>query len=277
MAELDGKVALITGAGSGIGAATAQLFAAEGARVVVADMRAEAGQEVASSLGRSGTFAQCDVTRPEEVRAAVDTAVQRWGRLDVLFNNAGFGGALGPIDSTTESEWDITFDVLLKGVWRGIKYAAPVMRMQRSGSIISTASVAGLRTGETPHLYGTAKAAVIHLTRSVALELGQHSIRVNCICPGVVATPLAANSPGASEEVLDRLRERFDHRQPIGRIGHPSDIAQAALWLAGDRSTFVTGEALVVDGGVSAGRPWDRQGSWYTEYHPLRLYRPEGR
>jgi NAD(P)-dependent dehydrogenase (short-subunit alcohol dehydrogenase family) len=277
MGELDGKVAVITGGASGIGEATAHRFVAEGAKVVVADMRDEPGQAVADALGSSGTFVVCDVTRPEHVRAAVDTAVQRWGRLDVMFNNAGFGGALGPIDSTSEAEWDITFDVLLKGVWRGIKYAAPVMRMQGSGAIINTASVAGLRAGESPHLYSTAKAAVIQLTRSVALELGAHSIRVNCICPGVIATPLAANRPGASEEQLDRLRQRFDSYQPIGRIGRAEDIAQAALWLASDRSSFVTGEAMVVDGGIHAGRPWHRQGTWYTEYHPLRLYRPEGR
>ena len=211
------------------------------------------------------------------MHGAVDEVVERWGRLDCLFNNAGFGGALGPIADTSVEEFDITFDVLLKGVFLGIKHAAPVMRRQGSGSIISTASVAGLKTGEAPHLYSTAKAAVIHLTRSVALELGADNIRVNCICPGIVATPLAAGRPGVTAEGLEKLAAALTGAQALNRIGRPADIASAALWLASDEASWVTGTAQVVDGGANAGRPWTRQADWITKARPLKMYRPEGR
>ncbi len=151
------------------------------------------------------------------------------------------------------------------------------MRAQGSGSIISTASVAGLKTGESPHLYSVAKAAVIHLTRSVALELGEYGIRVNCICPGIVATPLAAGSSKASDASLKKLAAALAKSQALGRVGQPEDIARAALWLASDDSEWVTGHAQVVDGGAFAGRPWSRQGDWITADRPIKLYRPEGR
>ena len=203
--------------------------------------------------------------------------MERWGKLDCIFNNAGFGGALGSIETTTVEEFDITFDVLLKGVFLGIKHAARVMRPQEGGVILSTASVAGLKTGESPHLYSVAKAAVIHLTRSVALELGEHGIRVNCICPGIVATPLAAGSPKIGQEALDKLAKGLARAQALGRVGQPEDIARAALWLASDEAEWITGHAQVVDGGAFAGRPWHRQAEWITTDRPLKLYRPEGR
>jgi NAD(P)-dependent dehydrogenase (short-subunit alcohol dehydrogenase family) len=149
------------------------------------------------------------------------------------------------------------------------------MKSQKFGSIISTASVAGLQAGESPHLYTAAKAAVIHLTKSVALELGQHGVRVNSICPGVVATPLA-HGP-ISEDRREKFKSRFGRHQPIGRVGVPDDIAQAALFLASDDSTFITGAELVVDGGANAGRPWSRQSELMTGEGPIKLYRPEGR
>src|SRR5262249_30373922 len=155
--------------------------------------------------------------------------------------------------------------------------AAPVMKRQGSGSIINTASVAGLQAGYSPHLYSAAKAAVIHLTRSVALELGQSGIRVNCICPGIIATPLAAGPNDATAAQLVKLRAVLAHSQTLGRIGDPEDIARAALWLASDESSFVTGHAQVVDGGAFAGRPWNRQPEWITERRPIRMYRPPGR
>jgi NAD(P)-dependent dehydrogenase (short-subunit alcohol dehydrogenase family) len=277
MKRLEGRTAIVTGGASGIGAASVRLFAAEGARVLIADMQRERGEALARELGDAGVFRKVDVTREADVKGAVDDVIQRWGRLDVIYNNAGFGGALGPIEQTSVEDFDITFDVLVKGVFLGIKHAAPVMKKQRSGSIISTASVAGLQTGHSPHLYSVAKAAVIHLTKSVALELGEHGIRVNCICPGVIATPLAAGTTKVTDEGLAKMKRALGKNQPIGRIGDPEDIARAALWLASDESSFVTGHAQVVDGGAYAGRPWSRQGEWITTPRPIKLYRPEGR
>ena len=275
MGKLDGKVAVITGAASGMGAATAQLFASEGARVLVTDMNEAKGEDVAERLGPNGEFKRVDVSREEDIADAVDQVQSGWGRLDVMFNNAGFGGARGPIESISEADFDLTVDVLLKGVFFGMKHAAPIMKQQGFGSIISTASVAGLQAGESPHLYTATKAAVIHLTKSVALELGQQGIRVNAICPGVVATPLA-HGP-LDEERRKKFRDRFGRHQPIGRVGEAEDIAQAALFLASDDSTFITGTAMVVDGGAYAGRPWHRQSELMTGQGPIKLYRPEGR
>ncbi|HEU4430939.1 MAG TPA: glucose 1-dehydrogenase [Myxococcota bacterium] len=277
MKRLDGRVAIVTGGASGIGAASVKLFAAEGARVLIADLQEERGKQLAEQLGEVAAYRRVDVSREDDVRGAVEEAASRWGRLDVMFNNAGFGGALGPITGTTVEEFDLTFDVLVKGPFLGIKHAAPVMKQQRSGSIISTASVAGLQTGYSPHLYSVAKAAVIHLTRSVALELGEHGIRVNCICPGVIATPLAAGSPDVSEAGLAKMKAALARTQALGRIGDPEDIARAALWLASDESSFVTGHAQVVDGGAYAGRPWSKQADWITKPRPIRMYRPPGR
>jgi NAD(P)-dependent dehydrogenase (short-subunit alcohol dehydrogenase family) len=277
MPRLAGQAAIITGGASGIGAASVRLFVENGSRVLIADTQVERGEKLADELGDAAVFRRVDVTREDDVRGAVEEATTRWGRLDCIFNNAGFGGALGSIESTTVEEFDITFDVLLKGVFLGIKHAAPVMRARGVGSIINTASVAGLKTGESPHLYSVAKAAVIHLTRSVALELGEHGIRVNCICPGIVATPLAAGRPQVSDSGLQKLADALAKSQALGRVGQPVDIARAALWLASDDSNWVTGHAQVVDGGAFAGRPWSRQPDWITGDRPIKLYRPEGR
>ncbi len=277
MTRLAGQTAIITGGASGIGAASVRMFVENGARVLIADTQTERGEQLADELGDAVTFRRVDVTREDDVRGAVEEVMKCWDRLDCMFNNAGFGGALGSIETTTVDEFDITFDVLLKGVFLGIKHAAPAMRANGRGSIINTASVAGLKTGESPHLYSVAKAAVIHLTRSVALELGEHGIRVNCICPGIVATPLAAGRPMVSDAGLRKLADALANAQALGRVGQPEDIARAALWLASDESSWVTGHAQVVDGGAFAGRPWSRQPDWITGDRPIRLYRPEGR
>lgn len=276
MGRLDGHVAVITGAGSGIGAETARRFVAEGARVVVADLRAD-GEAVAQALGDAARFVQADVSKEADVRAMIARAVDTWGRLDCLYNNAGFGGALGPIDTTSVEDYDLTFDVLLKSVFLGIKHASPVMKRQGSGSIISTASAAAFINGGSPHLYAVAKAAVVKLTETVALELAEHNVRVNCICPGFIATPLAYGRPSAGQQQLDRLRESSGGAQPLGRIGETRDIAAAALFLASDESSFMTGHAMVVDGGVSVGPKWTRWPEWMTQPKPIRMYRPEDR
>jgi NAD(P)-dependent dehydrogenase (short-subunit alcohol dehydrogenase family) len=260
MGRLEGNVAVITGGASGIGEATVRLFAGEGARVVIADIQDEAGERLASALGGSAVYQRTDVAREDDIRAAIQRATKEFGRLDCIFNNAGIGGAVGPIEDIPIDEYDRTMDVLLRSVFLGIKHAAPVMKSQGSGSIISTASIAGLRAGEGPHVYSAAKAAVIHLTRSAALELAAHNVRVNCICPGAIVTPLVTMGLApATPEFLDAMKASLARYQPLPRAGMPEDIAQAALWLAGDDAPFVTGHALVVDGGLTAGRPWEQQ------------------
>ena len=275
--RLKDQVAIITGAGSGIGAESARRFVEEGANVLIADMNDENGQAVADELGDNATFLHVDVSHEQHVEAAVAEAMSKWGRLDVMFNNAGFGGALGSIETTTVDDFDITFDVLVKGVFLGIKHAVPAMRESGGGSIINTASVAGLQAGYSPHLYSVAKAAVIHMTKSVALEVGQDNIRCNCICPGIIATPLAAGHPKTTDEQLAKMKKGLGKTQVLGRIGDPVDIANAAVFLASDESSFVTGHAQVVDGGAYAGKPWARQGDWITADRPIKMYRPDDR
>lgn len=276
MGELDGKVAIITGAASGIGERTARLFVEEGARVVIADMQVERGREVARSLGEAAAFERVEVSREDQVRAVVEGALSRFGQLDCMFNNAGFGGALGPIAETPVEEFDLTYAVLVRGVFLGMKHAAPAMLARRSGSIINTASVAGLQAGYGPHAYSSAKAAVVHLTRSVALELAEGGVRVNCICPGFIPTPLSTNTVGAPREVAETAKAGFATSQPLKRAGDPRDIARAALWLAGEASSFVTGQALVIDGGLTAGRKWSEQPGFHRRSRPITVYRPEG-
>ena len=259
MARLAGKVALITGGASGIGEATVRLFVTEGASVVAADIQDERGRQLAAELGPRAAYVHADVSREADVKAAVGETVKRFGRLDCLFNNAGSAGVGGSIEQIDAAGFDETIGVLLRSVFLGMKHAAPVMKGQGSGSIISTASVAGLRTGLASHVYSAAKAAVIHLTHSVAMELGESGVRVNCICPGGIATPIfgkAFGAPERAEEIASLMKGVLPQMQPIRRSGLPDDIAQAALWLAGDESSFVNGHALVVDGGLIGGRPW---------------------
>jgi NAD(P)-dependent dehydrogenase (short-subunit alcohol dehydrogenase family) len=260
MPRLNGKVTLITGGASGIGEGTARLFIEEGAAVTIADIQDDRGQRLAKELGSRAAYIHADVSREAEVHAAVNAVVERFGRLDCLFNNAGCGGVQGGIEEITVAGFDETIGVLLRGVFLGMKHAAPIMKRQGSGSIISTASVAGLRTGLGPHVYSAAKAAVIHLTHSVAMELGENGIRVNCICPGGIATPIFGKAFGIDADravaTIPLMKGVLETMQPIRRSGLPEDIAHAALWLASDDSTFVNGHALVVDGGLIGGRQW---------------------
>jgi len=260
MGRLEGKVAVITGGASGIGEATVRRFAAEGARVVIADVNAERGQKLAAELGDRGAYARTDVRDEAQVRAAVQAALAAWGRLDCIFNNAGASGVTGGIEAIDAAGFDDTMALLVRGVLFGMKHAAPVMRRQGSGSIISTASVAGLQGGWGPHVYSAAKAAVVQLTRSIAMELAASGVRVNCICPGAIATPIFGTSLGLSPEAAERgatlVEDLLATVHPLGRAGRPEDIAGAALWLASDESSLVTGQALVVDGGITAGRAW---------------------
>jgi NAD(P)-dependent dehydrogenase (short-subunit alcohol dehydrogenase family) len=253
MGRLDKKVAVITGAASGIGLATAVRFAGEGAAVVIGDLNLEGGEAAVRQCKENGgraVFQKCDVQAESEIKALIDRAVTEFGKLDIIFNNAGLGGAVGTIEETSVENWDKTQAILLRAVFIGMKYAVPAMKKSGGGSIISTASVAGLRGGAGPHSYSAAKAAVINLTRSVALEVGEHKIRVNCICPGGISTPLLHNFLPGGKATTDML---LSQTQSIKRPGHPDDIANMALFLASDESEWVTGTAMVIDGGLTAG------------------------
>ena len=262
MGRLAGKVAVVTGGASGMGAATVRRFVGEGARVVIADLQVEKGEAMAAEAGDAAAFIATDVSVEADVAAMVACATSRFGRLDCLFNNAGFGGVSGAIDETDMGEaYARTVGGLLTGPVLGMKHAAPVMKEQGSGSIVSTASVAGLRGGMGPHVYSALKAAVIGLTRSVAVELAAFGIRVNAICPGGIMTPiflggrkLKAGANVTQETLEEVLEPAFAEMQPVPRAGVGKDIADMALFLASDDSTFVTGQALVVDGGLTVGR-----------------------
>ena len=256
--RLNGKVAVITGGASGMGRATVEKFIAEGARVVIADVQDDKGQTLAAELGNASAYISADVCRESDVKAMIDFAVKRFGRLDCLFNNAGFGGVTGEIHDTDMGEpYRRTIDSMLTGPILGMKCAAPIMREQRSGVIISTASVAGLKAGYGPHVYSAVKSAVINLTRSVAQELGPFNIRVNAICPGGIATPIFAGQlaikRGGNTDYAAAVKPLLEKMQPIPRSGEPADIANAACFLASDEASFISGHALVVDGALTAG------------------------
>ncbi len=260
MAKLDGKVAVITGAADGIGEASARLFVHEGARVVMADIDDEKGRAVAKELGKSVVYLHTDVTREADIKAAIDLAVRDFGRLDVMFNNAGGAGVFAPIQDVPVDAFDKTIALLLRAAFIGIKYAAPIMKAQGSGAIVNMASMAGYRTGDSDHSYATAKAGVIQLTRMAAMELGESNVRVNCISPGYVVTGAFQKAAGLTREAyakrLEAVKAHFTTLQSVHRAGLPEDIAKAALWLVSDDASFVNGANLVVDGGLSNGKTW---------------------
>lgn len=250
--RLAGRTAIITGGGNGIGRGTALRFLGEGANVVIADLNETSGAEtmkLAKDAGHSERirFVRADVAEEQDVAGVVDHAVSTFGRLDCIFNNAGVVGAFGPIDKLAVEDWDYTFHVLVRGVFLGMKHAARVMKKQgQGGSIINTASIAGLSGGDGPQAYSGAKAAVVNISKAVAVELAPFRIRVNAICPGGILTPLLhRGNPEPIAEMLAKL-------QPWPEAGLPDHIAGAALFLATDDSLFVTGHALVADGGLTA-------------------------
>jgi NAD(P)-dependent dehydrogenase (short-subunit alcohol dehydrogenase family) len=264
MGRLDGKIAIITGATSGIGLRTTEIFVEEGARIVIAGRRAKEGEAIAKRLGPACVFRQADVTQEDQVKALIDLAVERSGRIDCLFNNAGGPAPTGGIEDIPAEGFDAAIALLLRSVVLGMKHAAPVMRRQGGGSIINNGSIAGTRAGYSSSLiYGAAKAAVIHLTRCVAMELGESNIRVNSISPGTIVTGLLGKALGLPVEAAERTTgiasERYAKNQPIPRAGLPEDIARAAVFLASDESSFVNGHDLVIDGGVIGGRNWTQQ------------------
>jgi len=279
-ARLSGKTAIVTGAASGIGAATARRLAAEGANVLLTDIQDEVGADIATELGERARFRHCNVVNEDDVAGAVAEAVERWGGLDIVHNNAGFVGVTGPIEETSADGWASTIDVLLTSVFYGTKHATAAMRDSGGGSIINTASVCGLQAGIGAHVYTVAKFGVIGLTKTTALELAEYGIRVNAVCPGYIATGLSAGRMASEidademSERLDRARGWADNSQPIARMGEGADIAAAVAWLASDDSEWVTGTAQVIDGGLITGKPWRKQPAGMTEDRPIRLYAP---
>ena len=259
MNRLANKVAIITGGASGIGAGTVRRFVEEGAKVVIADIQDDLGQALVAELGQNAIYQHTNVATEADVERMVDLAVNHFGHLDILFNNAGFGGVSGELqDLVIGQEYENTVGVMFTGVVLGIKHAARVMKPQRSGSIISTASVAGLQAGLGPHVYSGIKAGVIGLSRSAALELAAFNIRANAICPGGIATPIFAPMlefhQGDNQSVVEIMRARMAQAQPVQRSGESLDIANMALFLASDDSTFITGQHHVVDGGMTSSR-----------------------
>jgi NAD(P)-dependent dehydrogenase (short-subunit alcohol dehydrogenase family) len=249
--RLDGRVALITGASSGLGEATARRFVAEGASVVLADVQAERGKLLVDELGSAARFVPTDVTDESAVAAAVDAAVSEFGHLDVAFNNAGIIGAVGPIAELSLADYEFTVAVNLRGVVLGTKHAARVMVPRGSGVILATTSPAAVAGGLGPHVYSATKAAVVGLTQSVAAELRPKGVRVNAIMPGAMVTAMTADLTAGDPDALDRAEQVMAASALTPRPGLPTDIAAAAVYLASDDAAFVTGAVLQVDGGLS--------------------------
>lgn len=267
--RLVGKVAVITGAASGIGAAAARRFAAEGCSVVLGDIQATQGKELADSLGSTAVFSICNVTNEEDVSDLIDLAVSTFGRLDIMFNNAGIVGSKGPIHTTPAAEWLATLDILLNGVFYGVKHAARVMKPQGFGSIINMSSVAGVIGGLGPHAYTVAKHAVVGLTKSTSAELAGDGIRVNAIAPYSMATPMVAEAHLHDHHAVEQTSKSLAENSPLpNRAGTAEDVANAALWLASDEAGYTSGLILTTDAGVTSGSTL--RNARYEEYSPMQ-------
>ncbi|MGF1455630.1 MAG: SDR family NAD(P)-dependent oxidoreductase [Alphaproteobacteria bacterium] len=263
--QLADKVAVITGGCSGIGLASVERFVAEGALIAVGDIQDEKGEGLQSRFPGRVLYRHCDVTDVHQIKALIDDAAHQFGGLDIVFNNAGAAGSVGAIDEVSMPAWDRTFDLLVRSVAAGTQYAIPHMEARGGGSIINTASIAGLQAGWGPTAYSTAKAAVAHFSKCAAMDVAQRKIRVNAICPGLIATSIFGDAFGLDRAQSDQMAARIEMEvgplmQALPVSGAPSAIANMALFLACDDSYFVTGQALVVDGGITAGHPhsWQR-------------------
>ena len=251
--KLEQRVAVITGAGSGIGQAMALLFAREGARVLATDVNGAAAEATAARVSEAGGTCRAltvDVVEPEQVRNMIEQAQSSYGRLDILCNNAGIGSTTDVVECEPD-EWDRVMTVNVKSVYLGCKYAVPVMIAQGGGCIINTASVAGMVGIVKRASYSASKGAVIALTRQVAIDFVEQGIRVNCICPGTVDSPWVGRLLSQADDPA-AARQALVARQPLGRLGTPEEVAAAALYLASDDAAFITGTGLVIDGGLTA-------------------------
>ena len=258
MDRLKGKVAVITGATSGIGLKTAELFAAEGASVVLSARRVDEGKAIERRLGVNTMFVRTDVLIEEEIANLIQSSVERFGKIDAFFCNAGSGGVLQKISEIDETEFDRSVDILLKNVFFCYKHVTNQMRLNGGGSIVANASVAATLGGFSSHFYSALKAAVVSLSRSVAIEVAEDNIRVNTVSPGGIATGIFGKSRGMSDADADlaavRVEKVFSERQPIPRAGKPEDIANAVLFLCSDEGSFITAQDLIIDGGATSGR-----------------------
>ncbi|MCX6000556.1 MAG: SDR family oxidoreductase [Chloroflexi bacterium] len=251
MKMLDGKIALITGGGSGIGLAAALAFAREGAKIVIADVAVQSGESAAQRIRTSGceaVFLRTDTTRSDEVKALVDETVRRHGRLDCAFNNAGLGPGHSKTADFTEEEWDRVLNVNLKGVWLCMKHEIVQMLRQGDGAIVNTSSVVGLVGFRGAPAYVASKHGVVGLTKAAALEYASSGIRINAVCPGVTRTPMTDSIIAAHPKIAELYRDMH----PVGRLAEPEEIADAVVWLCSDAASFVTGHPMVVDGGLVA-------------------------
>ena len=256
--RFEGKVALVTGAASGIGRATAAQLVREGARVVAADVQDDKGARLEETFGAALAYVHCDVLAEDAIASACRLAAERFGGLDILVNNAGHAGPMEFADTVTAESFDAMFHLHLRAAFFGLKHAAPLMRERSAGAVVSTASVAGLGFGYGPILYSVAKAALIHMTKLAAVQLAPWNIRVNCVCPGATATAIFGKALGQATQVADAtvkdLAPALAAVQPLKRSGEPEDIAEGIAYLASDAARFVTGHALVVDGGLTLGQ-----------------------
>lgn len=261
MGKLDGKVAIITGGTSGIGLRSVEIFAEEGATVVFAGRREKEGTQIADRLGSKTHFIKADVAVEEDVQSMISETAKKFGKIDILFNNAGCPAPVGQIETVDYEQSMQAMSVLFGGVLLGIKHVAPIMKKQGFGSIINNASIAAHLAGfSSSMVYSSAKAAVLQLTRSAAMELGEYNVRVNSISPGAMATGIFGKALGlkgqAAEDSANITAELLSGAQPIPRAGLPEDIARAAVFFASDDASFINAADLIVDGGMIGGRHW---------------------
>ena len=265
------RVCLVTGGASGIGAACVEAFAAAGYRVCIGDVQVQKGKSLEKKIGSDALFLRLDVSSESDFADAFEAALERWKRIDCVVNNAAIAGVLGPIAQIPLEEYEYACGVIQRSVFLGMREAARAMQPRGAGAIVNIASIAGLAGGHGPHVYSACKAAVIGMTKSVALELAESGIRVNAICPGAIETPIHT---GVTDERwierMARIRPGLRDYQAIDRMGLPQEIAAAVLWLASEAASYVTGQALAVDGGLMAGRPWRQQPAFLRELHKAK-------